>query len=314
MRKNIIAAFAACAAFAANIEFVNAQSFGNEQVNRLTQKAETWWASEGYKTKSVVAEASQKTYIYDRDDFEMSVPAVRENGKADTLKIKLNKAIRRNATSGWRLGIQGGCIQMAENFSPTFGLEATFAGKRFLVGAGAEAALSKYNSESTKAGNSFIAPIFSAKAGVILTRFKLNGYNNQGYIAVGYEFKYILDKNENLAYESTTTQGNVTTKETQYFAVEGNSMCHCGFVEARFGLKHMGTTSIGVKAYGGVYNRYYIEGSRRKAMIGISVSLYFSGAKKRVDSDVNTLQKSLEAGNYELANTFINNLRAASMK
>ena len=305
MKKNIIALVATVAAFAA-VENVNAQ---NEQVvNRLVEKATVWKLSEGQTAKSdAISAASVKTNIFDDVKLQMAAPIA---NSTDSLMMEWREQMRRTATYGWGIGITAGGIKMAENFSPTVGVETTYAGKRIMVGAGAELAISKYNNESTKANKSFIAPIFSAKAGIVLTRFKLNGYNNQGYVAVGYEFKYILDKNENLAYENTTTEGNVTTTETQYFAVEGNSMCHCGFVEARFGLKHMGTTSIGVKAYGGVYNRYYIEGSRRKAMVGVSVSLYFSGAKKTTDKDVKALRTSLENGNYELANEVINNLRA----
>lgn len=300
---------ATVAAFAANVESVNAQSFGNEQViNRLTQKASVWKLSEGQKAKSdAISAASVKTNIFDDVKLQMAAPIA---NSTDSLMMEWREAMRRTATYGWGIGGNLGIVQMAENFSPTVGVETTYAGKRIMVGASIELAISKYNTESTRANKRFIAPIFSAKAGIVLTRFKLNGYNNQGYVALGYEFKYILDKNENLAYENTTTSENITTTETQYFAVEGNSMCHCGFVEARFGLKHMGTTSIGVKAYGGVYNRYYIEGSRRKAMVGVSVSLYFSGAKKTTDKDVKALRTSLENGDYRLANEVINNLRA----
>lgn len=306
MRKSIIALVATVAAFAA-VESVNAQT-SEQVVTRLVEKATVWKLSEGKKaTSDAISAASARTNIFDDMCLQMAAP---ELTPGDSLMMEWREQMRRTATYGWGIGGTLGGIKMAENFSPTVGVETTYAGKRIMVGAGAELAISKYNNESTKSGKTFLAPIFSAKAGVVLTRFKLNGYNNQGYVAVGYEFKYILDKNENLAYESTTTQGNVTTKETQYFAVEGNSMCHCGFVEARFGLKHMGTTSIGVKAYGGVYNRYYIEGSRRKAMIGVSVSLYFSGAKKTTDKDVKALRTSLENGDYRLANEVINNLRA----
>lgn len=287
MKKYIIAAFAA-ATFVANT--VNAQ---NEQViNQLKQTCQALQQSQRSMTV-----ANQHTYFYDKDILHL------EFGKGESYDF--TKKIRRNATSGWALGIQAGAIQMAENFSPTAGLETTFAGKRFLVGAGFEAAISKYNKESSKAGTSFFAPIFSAKAGIILTRFSLGGYDNMGYIAMGYEFKYILDKNQNVADEETYETATEITTSTDYFNVEGNSMCHTCFVEARFSLKQMGGTSIGIKAYGGAYNRYYQEGSRRKAMFGGSVSLYFNGAKKRVDNNVHLLQYQLEQ-----MNNSINQMRA----
>lgn len=292
MRKSIIvAAIAAIAAFAANVENVNAQT--TEQVeNSLRETVKALKQSQ-----RSVAVSNQRTYFYDKDVLEVNF------GEGESYQF--TKKIRRNAVSGWGLGVQAGGIKMAENFSPTAGIEATFAGKRFLVGAGAEAAISKYNSESTKAGKSFIAPIFSAKAGIILSRFSLGGYDNMGYVAVGYEFKYVLDKNENKAAEHVEREGNIETTTTDYFYVEGNSMCHTGFVEARFSLKHMGGTSLGVKAYGGVYNRYYQEGSRRKAMFGASVSLYFNGAKCRTDKNVELLQTQLEQYNNN-----INQMRA----
>lgn len=279
MRKKIIIAIVMMAAAFAAVESVNAQT---EQVNN--QLMETVKALK--QSQRSVAVANQRTYFYDKDVLSVDFG----NGES----YDFIKKIRRNAVSGWGLGIQAGVIQMAENFSPTAGIEATFAGKRFLVGAGAETAISKYNSESTKAGKSFFAPIFGAKAGIILSRFALGGYDNMGYVAVGYEFKYILDKNENKSGETVSVDGNTTTTTTNYFYVEGNSMCHTGFVEARFSLKHMGGTSLGVKVYGGVYNRYYQEGSRRKAMFGASVSLYFSGAKTRTDKNVELLQYQLE--------------------
>jgi hypothetical protein len=274
---------------------VNAQS---EQVkNQIRQTCQALQSSQ-----RAMQATAQATYFYDKDILSLDF------GGNETYDF--TKRIRRNATSGWGLGVQGGCIQMAENFSPTAGLETTFAGKRFLVGAGAEVAISKYNSESSKAGSSFFAPIFSAKAALILTRFSLGGYDNMGYIAVGYEFKYILDKNQNVSSEETYETATESITNTDYFNVEGNSMAHCGFIEARFALKHMGVSSIGIKAYAGAYNRYYMEGSRRKAMFGASVSLYFSGAKKRVDSDVVRLQKDMENGDFTIANEMINQLRA----
>lgn len=275
MKKYIIAVVIMMAATLV----ANAQ---NEQVvNQIRQTCQALQSSQ----KAMQATA-QATYFYDKDVLSLDF------GGGETYDFV--KKIRRNATSGWGLGVQGGCIQMAENFSPTAGLETTFAGKRFLVGAGAEVAISKYNAESSKAGSSFFAPIFSAKAGLILTRFSLGGYDNMGYIAVGYEFKYILDKNQNVSSEETYTTATESITNTDYFNVEGNSMAHCGFIEARFALKHMGVSSIGIKAYAGAYNRYYMEGSRRKAMIGGSISLYLSGAKKRTDNNVQLLQYQLE--------------------
>jgi hypothetical protein len=310
MNKNCI--ITACVAVVATFVVSEKANAQNRQVaNCLAKKAEVYWASEGKspKMETPTALQSQKTFFYDKEELELTAPAI-HNGKQDELILNWNSKIRRNATSGWGLGLQGGVIQMAENFSPAAGLDLTFAGKRFLVGASAEAAISKYNSESSKAGQSFIAPIFSARAGIVLKRFSLGGYDNMGYIAAGYEFKYILDKNENKTNKSTYEGPNESYTTSDRFYVEGNSMCHVGFFEARFALKHMGSASIGAKAFGGVYNRYYEEGSRRKAMFGASVSLYFSGAKKRSDKDVAYLRSSMESVDYELANQIINQVRA----
>lgn len=283
MKKYIITAIAAVAAFAANTESANAQN----QSEVMNQLKETISALKQSQRSMQVA--NQKTYFWDKDVLSVDM--------GDGENYDFVKKIRRNATSGWALGVQAGGIKMAENFSPTAGLETTYAGKRFLVGAGMEAAISKYNKESSKAGTSFFAPIFSAKAGVILSRFALGGYDNMGYLAIGYEFKYILDKNKNKNGEVTYETATEYITQSDYFAVEGNSMCHTGFIEARFALKHMGVSSVGIKAYAGAYNRYYQEGSRRKAMIGASVSLYFSGAKKRTDKNVELLQSQLEEYN-----------------
>jgi hypothetical protein len=291
MKKYIFAtAIMVAATFVAIPETATAQN--SEVMNQIKQ---TCLALQ--QSQRAMQVANQKTYFWDKDVLNISFG----NGE----QYQLIKKIRRNATSGWALGVNGGAIQMAENFSPTVGLDASFAGKRLMVGAGMEAAISKYNKESSRADKSFFAPIFSARAGVIVSRFSLGGYDNMGWIALGYEFKYILDKNENNAGSTTYETETEIITTTDKFYVEGNSMCHVGFVEARFGLKHMGVTSLGIKAYAGAYNRYYQEGSRRKLMIGGSVSLYFSGAKKRTDRNVELLQYQLENMNNN-----INQMRA----
>lgn len=313
MKKTYIAAVAA-AIFMANTEFVNAQSFGNEQViNNLKNKAEVYWASEGPQTKNVVTEAGQKTYIYDRDDFEMSVPAVRENGKADTLKIKLNKAIRRNPTSGVAFGVDAGGVMLAENFSPAGGFHVTMSWKKIDLTGGFLGATNVYNEESSKAGKRFFAGMAYGEIGYN-ARFKMRGYNNQGVFVPFVGYMFIFDKNANDLGETATAVEGGTIYTTSEYDVKGNSSAIYGGVKARISLKHMGGMALTAKVFGGVYQRYYLEGSKRKPFAGVTIGLEFSGAKKRVDSDVNTLQKSLEAGNYELANQFINNLRAASMK
>lgn len=311
MRQNIIAIMATVAAFAANTEFVNAQ---NEQViNNLKNKAEVYWASEGPQTKNVVTEAGQKTYIYDRDDFEISVPAVRENGKADTLKIKLNKAIRRNPTSGVAFGIDAGGVMLAENFSPAAGFHITMSWKKIDMTGGFLGATNVYNEESSKAGKRFFAGMAYGELGYN-ARFKMRGYNNQGVIVPFVGYMFIFDKNANDLGETATAVEGGTIYTTSEYDVKGNSSAIYGGVKARISLKHMGGMALTAKVFGGVYQRYYLEGSKRKPFAGVTIGLEFSGAKKRVDSDVNTLQKSLENGDYELANQFINNLRASSMK
>jgi hypothetical protein len=312
MKKNVIfAAFVAAATFVAS-ENANAQTAEQSVVaNRLAKKATAYWKSEGEPKAdaTAVGAAAQKTYFFNKKRVRAAVEG-ENNGRPDSLIIRWDKDVKREATSGWAFGVTGGVIQMAENFSPTLGLDASFAGKLLLLGATAEAGISKYNGESSKAGKSFVAPVFSARIGIIPCHFSLGGVDNRGWLAIGYEFKYILDKNENLASERVYETPSETITESGYFAVEGNSMCHTGFIEARFSPKHFGSVSIGVKAYGGVYNRYYQEGSRRKAMFGASVSLYFSGAKKRSDADVIRMLNEAGNGDYTIMNEAINQIRA----
>jgi hypothetical protein len=311
MKKSIIAA-AAAAIFMANVENMNAQTAEQVSIaNRLAKKATAYWKSEGEPAadKTAVDAASQKTYFFNKKRVRAAVEAEYQ-GKLDSLIIRWDKDVKREATSGWAFGVTGGVIQMAENFSPTLGFDASFAGKLFLLGATAEAGISKYNAESSKSGKSFVAPVFSARIGIIPCHFSLGGVDNRGWLAIGYEFKYILDKNENLASERVYETPSETITESGYFAVEGNSMAHTGFIEARFSPKHFGSVAIGVKAYGGVYNRYYQEGSRRKAMFGASVSLYFSGAKKRSDADVIRMLNEANGGDYTIMNEAVNQIRA----
>lgn len=301
---------ATVAAFAANIELVNAQSFGNEQViNSLTQKAVVYWASEGPQTKNVVTEASQKTYFYDRDDNEISVPAVRENGKADTLVIRLNKGICRNETSGVAGGIDAGCLMLDKNFTFAFGGHITMAWRWVDLTGGLLVGKNKNTDESSLAGQSFITTDVYVELGSPF-RFKQGGYNNMAYIEPYIGYSCIFDKNQNYLGENTYQTPGGTVTETGYFDVEGKSAAIYGGVKYRTSLKHMGAWGLTIKAFGGVYQRYYGDGSRRKPFAGVTVGIEFSGAKKRVDKDVEALQKSLENGNFELANAFINKLRA----
>ena len=291
MKRNIIiAAVAAIAAFAA-CPVVNAQELSTVE-NKIIETCDA--IKESQKAMGIANRAS------DYHDVE------KLNIKFTEEEIySLYYKIRKNATSGCGIGIQAGGLKEADMFSPTFGLEATYAGKYIVAGFGIEGAISQFNDESATPGKKFFVPIASAKIGIILKRFALRGYDNMGYIALGYEYKYILDKNKNLSGEYTYETDTEVVTDRSYYYVKGNSMCHCGFVEGRFSLKHMSNLSLGVKLYGGVYNRYYMEGSRRKAMFGASVSLYFGLSKTHVDKNVEMLKTQLEQ-----LNDNINQMRA----
>ncbi len=290
MKKNIIiAAIAAFAAFAANTQVVNAQELSTVEKSII----ETCKAIKVSQEKMGIANRASDYYDVEKLNIQFTEEEI----------YSLYNTIRKNATSGWGIGLEGGCIQMAENFSPTFGIEATYAGKYILAGFGFEGAISKLNAESSNPGKSFFAPIASAKLGIILARLALGGYDNMAYIACGYEFKYILDKNKNLSGEYSYETPTEIVTNRDYFYVEGNSMCHTVFLEGRFSLKHMSNLSLGVKLYAGAYNRYYMEGSRRKAMVGGSVSLYFGISKKHTDKNVELLKTQLEELNNRIDQT-----------
>jgi len=327
MRKSIIAIAMMAAAFAANIENANAQT--SEQVNnneaalvdRLVEKAEVHLQSEvPIKFDTPTSLASQKNSYFDCSKVVITTPAEEveevesyvEN--LDSLVINWRDKMLRNASSEWMGGVEMGYVQLAENGSPIVELGVTYAGKRLLAGVTAGVAASKYNKESSKAGKSFVCPIFSARVGLILSRFSLGGYDNMGYWSLSYVFKYIQDKNKNLLSETVETEGNIETTTSSYYKAEGNSMGHCLELECRFSLKHMRGTSLGFKVYGGMFNRYYLEGSRTKALVGVSANLNFNFASKHVDNDVKKLRQSLENGEYELANKVINKIRAERMK
>lgn len=288
MKRNIIiVAIATIATLVAGTERVNAQQRQEtpaELVANLKVVLERMKQSQ-----PLMQEAAQHTYFYDKDDLNLQF--------GPDEKYSFTKKIRRNATSGVALGVNAGVVQMAENFSPTAGLSLTMAWKRIEGTVGFSGAFSQYNKESDKAGESFISPIANADLGLIVTHFPLGKYDNMGYISMGYSFMYVFDKNHNISGQTTYETPTETLITSDYFAVEGNSMAHCGYIKARFALKHLGCTAISVKAFGGIYNRYYQEGSRRKAIVGASVAIEFSGAKKRVDKNVVELQSLLESYN-----------------
>lgn len=318
MRKIYFAAVAA-AIFMANVENVNAQT--SEQVNnneaglvdRLAKKAEVRFKSEVPSLiETPTSLASQRTYYYNNKDLRVAAPEYGE--KLDSLLMKWEEAKRRVPVSGIAAGPVVGAMQMAENFSPVAGGQLTMAWKRVEISGGGLVGISKYNKESNKAGKSFVCPIAFAELGYIPCRFSMNGYDNQGYISFGAGVQYVFDKNANDAGTNTYETSTQIVTEKSEFMVEGNSTSLYLYGKGRFSLKHMGGSAISVKIFGGIYNRYYMEGSRRKAIVGATVAWEFSGAKKNVDSDVVKLRKSLEGGNYELINDVINQIRAERMK
>lgn len=323
MRKIFIALVATVAAFAANIENANAQTAtAAEQVNnqdqelvdRLAKKAEVYIKSEGpSRIETPTSLASQRTYYFNNINLRVA-SSLEYKEKLDSLLINWQKAKKRVPVSGIAAGPVVGAMQMAENFSPVAGAQLTMAWKRVEISGGGLVGISKYNKESNKAGKSFVCPIAFAEIGYIPYRFAMKGYDNQGYLAFGAGVQYVFDKNANDAGSNTYETATQIVTEKNEFMVEGNSTSLYLYGKGRFSLKHMGGSAISVKVFGGIYNRYYMEGSRRKAIVGATVAWEFSGAKETVDSDVVKLQKSMEGGNYELINNVINQIRAERMK
>lgn len=283
---------AVIATFVAGTENANAQN-ESELLNRIQSTLDKM---DKQKSQKLLDLTAQKTYFYDKDVLAVNFG----NGEKNFVK-----KIRRNPTSGLAGELKLGGIQMAENFSPAAFAGLTFAGKRFESGAGMGLAISKYNDESDKAGQFFPCPIAYADLGVVILRFPMRGFDNQGKLSTGYRFMYVFDKNHNKNAERTYETATEIVTTSDFFAVEGNSMAHCWYFKAIFSLKHLGCSYLGVEVYGGLYNRYYEEGSRKKALVGASVTLGLSGAKKRVDNNVVELQYELEQ-----YNEYINQMRA----
>lgn len=172
MKKNIIAAIAAVAAFAA-IESANAQTAEQSVVaNRLAKKATAYWKSEGEPKAdaTAVGAAAQKTYFFNKKRVRAAVEGENQ-GRLDSLIIRWDKDVKREATSGIAAGLKAGFVQMAENSSPLIGAQLTMAWKHVEVGAGFGGAISKYNAESSKAGKSYLCPVANAEIGLIVKHF-----------------------------------------------------------------------------------------------------------------------------------------------
>lgn len=304
MKKYIIAAIAAIAAFAA-VENVNAQN-SEQVVDRLVEKATTWKLSEGQKEKSdVISAASAHTYIFGYRKFQIDAPI----SETDSLISVWQEERIREVTNGVAGGVDLGGVMLAKNFSPAAGFHLTMSWKTIDITGGFLAATNKYNEESSKAGKKFFAGMAYGELGYNF-RFKMHGYNNQGVIVPLVGYMFIFDKNANDLGETATAVEGGTIYTTSEYDVKGNSSAIYGGVKYRASLKHMGRTAITIKAFGGVYQRYYLEGSKRKPFAGLTAGLEFSGAKKRTDADVKALRTSLENGDYRLANEVINKLRA----
>lgn len=295
------------AAFMAPMSSI-AQNVDHNAVSRAIKKGEVYLSSEGQlQLEKPTAIATQKTHLYAKKDVEASVPV--DTTRKDSIKWVATKEIIRESTSGASLGAVAGVVMLAENVSFNGGVQFTYAFKWFEGDVfGMVAPTSRYNNESSASGKAFPSYQVGGNLGIVF-RFPGKKYNNQWYLSLGGGCMLIKDANIN-SFDDTYIIGNEKITETSTFEVEGSSYCWYGYAKARFNLKHMGRSSISVKAYAGAFNRYYFDGSRKKFVCGVNIAYEFSFAKKRVDKDVAYMVDAFESGNTVVINDFVNQLRA----
>lgn len=223
-----------------------------------------------------VSNVQRKTLNYDYRSVEI-------DGQKVLLEVAPN--------CGVEIGVKAGADYFNGNFTPTVGGELGYHGRNFGIWAGVEFGISKYNSESDRAGEKYMMTNFTLDAGVKLFSFgKKHGYLHQNEFWLIGQFGYKVRKNHN-AYETETE----TSTSSLMTHVKGSTMTFGGGFRIDF-KNYFKKSNIYLKAVVYAGQEYFADGSKER--IGASVSLGYNfvcGKTQRNTPVINKLFGSTKA-------------------
>lgn len=223
-----------------------------------------------------VSHIQRKTLNYDYRSVEV-------DGQKTLIEVAPN--------CGLEIGAKAGADYFNGNLTPTVGGELGYHGRNFGIWAGVEFGVSKYNSESDKAGDKYLMTNFTLDAGVKLFSFgKKHGYLHQNEFWLIGQFGYKVRKNHN-AYNDETE----TATSSLMTHVKGSTMTFGGGVRVDF-KNYMKKSNMYIKAVVYAGQEYFADGSRER--LGASVTLGYNfvwGKTQRNTPVINKLFGSTKA-------------------
>lgn len=262
--KNIVCGIAMCATFfSANAECVENVDFFEEGPVEAIAPAQDTVASEAVEVDTIEVDDFQYVEAVHRRTANYDYRSVEADGKRVLLESAPN--------SGLEIGVQAGVDYFNSMLTPTVGAELGYHGKRFSFAASANVGMSKYNSESSKAGEKYLTTNFNLEAGVRL--FDLpSRYLHQKEVWLIGNFGYKVRKNYN-AFTDDAHDGSLD------FKVKGSTMIFGGGVRVDF-KNYMKRSNLYVKAIGYAGHEYFFDGSEVRFGASVTLGVNFVLGKK----------------------------------
>lgn len=262
--RSIVCGIVMCAtSFSANAECVENVDFFEEVPVEAIAPAQETVASEAVEVDTIELDDFQYVEAVHRRTANYDYRSVEVGGKRVLLESAPN--------SGLEIGVQAGVDYFNSMVTPTVGAELGYHGKRFSFAASANVGMSKYNSESAKAGEKYFTTNFNLEAGVRL--FDLpSRYLHQKEVWLIGNFGYKVRKNYN-AFTDDAHEGSLN------FKVKGSTMIFGGGVRVDF-KNYMKRSNLYVKALGYAGHEYFFDGSEVRFGASVTLGINFVMGKK----------------------------------
>ena len=173
--------------------------------------------------------------------------------------------------SGVELGISTGVDYFNSNVTPTIGAELGYHGRNLSFWGSANLGLSKYNTESNKAGEKYMMTNFNFETGVRLFDLPSARLHQKEFWLVG-QFGYKVRKNYN-SYTDNEHNGALTVE------VKGSTMTVGAGVRVDF-KSYMKRCNVYAKALAYTGHEYFVDGSESRFGASLTIGINFVMGKK----------------------------------
>lgn len=289
MKKMILAAIMAVAAFAANTEFANAQSKSNTDILTAIKAAES--------------DDAMNSSRYFEDEYLASVDLMQGDSVVQSIDV-LTESRRIN---GFSAGVIAGGQLWRGQAAPAAGFTGRFEGKLFDLSLNVLGSYDTFVSESDQAGRKYFSLQFEATAGINFAHASAGGKKNQQVWTVFAWGGYKLNRNSN-AVQFETPEAVYNNR----FHVKGSTAM--GGVGLRY-TRHFWGTGVAAFAEGkaGVGLQYYESGSEERAIANfmVGVTYNFSSWKQKAKTQNVVFGGHDQYEQFKAANARINQMRAS---